>query len=824
MTQISDKRKSLVDWETAKLHAGLISNPKPIWTIFPPKKEGGRCYHFPTESNFERKVEDCLKKNPKHSLGLIVNPTIEKPADYGSRKEDLNPAGFVKTWGASNSHIKGARCLFTEGDGNLPLEKQVEVVFDAMAMPASFITFSGGKSLHFYFLLSEFIDKERFTKMQKRLQIICNEQDEDFGADKSIHSPCQVMRAVGGFHPSGKKTIFYRISQGWGEQKGILIYNPKFIEGLIFGGKIQDQKEIPPAATTTDLTKPFSQRAKNYNAAELNEGNWFTRLPLETRIPLAVEMLGFVVNRSTTGKGERFDCINILAGMKKHFGAEITAEICISAKWESDYWNPIKELPTIYEPIKSDIGCLVWQAKFGGGRKWVYENSKVINKEKKIKLENIFPPELSKNLRVITKFLPYPDYLIISTFLPAVAGALRLDTKVILNEGSDYVVPANLYVITVGKTGAKKTPLLRNLIKEPLSQIEAEISNKYKFEFAEYLQAAKNKEEKVEPPTRTMVTVGDLTEESTQKQLEIQEQKGRSLLILRDELSGFFQSMNKYTKGRGSQVESLLEYFDGGGFTSIRLDSKGSTKVRSCSKSQVSLYGNIQDKILADLIKNGDENGLWARNIFSPLPSIPVKLQVLSQLQKEEHRTAKQYLQNFLKLVYGQMYFTYELSDEAQQLFFDYEFKKQVEAQASKLASHAALLCKSAGKVGRVAGLLHIIKHIEEPVEHISKDTLLAAIEFVDFFDDFAINFQRENTKSDEELRMEKIQNICLRSKSPVAWREIQQALSPKDRKKWNKEICIESIVKLEYMGFGEITGGKKAGSIRYKPNKPYKV
>ena len=43
MTQISDKRKSLVDWETAKLHAGLISNPKPIWTIFPPKKDGGRC-------------------------------------------------------------------------------------------------------------------------------------------------------------------------------------------------------------------------------------------------------------------------------------------------------------------------------------------------------------------------------------------------------------------------------------------------------------------------------------------------------------------------------------------------------------------------------------------------------------------------------------------------------------------------------------------------------------------------------------------------------------------------------------------------------------
>ena len=52
---------------------------------------------------------------------------------------------------------------------------------------------------------------------------------------------------------------------------------------------------------------------------------------------------------------------------------------------------------------------------------------------------------------------------------------------------------------------------------------------------------------------------------------------------------------------------------------------------------------------------------------------------------------------------------------------------------------------------------------------------------------------------------MEKIQTICLRSKTHVAWRDIQQALSPNDRKKWNKETCIESIVKLEYMNYGEL-------------------
>ena len=55
------------------------------------------------------------------------------------------------------------------------------------------------------------------------------------------------MRAVGGVHPSGNKTVFYRISQGWGEQKGILIYNPEFINGLLFGTrtKFQEQKKSP---------------------------------------------------------------------------------------------------------------------------------------------------------------------------------------------------------------------------------------------------------------------------------------------------------------------------------------------------------------------------------------------------------------------------------------------------------------------------------------------------------------------------------------------------------------------------------------------------
>ena len=104
------------------------------------------------------------------------------------------------------------------------------------------------------------------------------------------------------------------------------------------------------------------------------------------------------------------------------------------------------------------------------------------------------------------------------------------------------------------------------------------------------------------------------------------------------------------------------------------------------------------------------------------------------------------------------MNFTYELSTEAQ-VFFDYEFTKRVERKQQKGFAH--YFVSHQVKLGALR-LLHIIKNIKEPIEFIDKETINSAIELIDFFDDYAINFQKENTKSDEDKRMEKIQAICL--------------------------------------------------------------
>ena len=163
-------------------------------------------------------------------------------------------------------------------------------------------------------------------------------------------------------------------------------------------------------------------------------------------------MLGFVVKRDVTGEGQRNDCFSILCGLLNFFGEEETISIVTEAKWESPYWNPVKEVKSIYPPYQNEIGCLVWQAKKGQGAKWIYENSPVINGDySRIKLEDVFPAELSRHLRIICKYLPFPDYLIISSFLSATASCLRLGTSAVLSESTNFVVPLNLFLGAVGR-------------------------------------------------------------------------------------------------------------------------------------------------------------------------------------------------------------------------------------------------------------------------------------------------------------------------------------------------------------------------------------
>ncbi|MDM7953899.1 MAG: hypothetical protein QUV07_11895 [Cyanobium sp. CZS 25K] len=139
-----------------------------------------------------REVERTLQRHPEHSLGVVMNPALPKPEDLGSRPEEQRKDGSAKTWGASNSHIRGGIGAWSECDGGLSLEEQQQLPERAGLPRPSLAVWSGSKSLHMYWLLrdgEELLEPERFRSLQRRLAAAIEAAVPAAKPDKGIHNP-----------------------------------------------------------------------------------------------------------------------------------------------------------------------------------------------------------------------------------------------------------------------------------------------------------------------------------------------------------------------------------------------------------------------------------------------------------------------------------------------------------------------------------------------------------------------------------------------------------------------------------------------------------
>ena len=129
--------------------------------------------------------------------------------------------------------------------------------------------------------------------------------------------------------------------------------------------------------------------------------------------------------------------------------------------------------------------------------------------------------------------------------------------------------------------------------------------------------------------------VNDYTGEALANLLQEHDRQGLAVLVLRDELSGLFGSLNAYRGGRGADEQMLLELFDGGSYTGLRV--KGD---RAYSRSHVAIFGNIQPVILSALVGGSDPSGKWARFLFCAMPEKVVALPTVVSKEQEQKISA----------------------------------------------------------------------------------------------------------------------------------------------------------------------------------------
>ena len=448
-----------------------------------------------------------------------------------------------------------------------------------------------------------------------------------------------------------------------------------------------------------------------------------------------------------------------------------------------------------------------------------------------IKMQDYLPEKYCYPLRVIQKGIPYPDIVLLMDLLTLASSVVKLGTNVVGCEYQDWEHPMNLFVATVGPSGAKKTPKKKALFDKPTELIKEEIARLNERRLAEWENqcAAKSKGPKPTAPKLLHVQIDDYTSEALTDLLSALEKYGQPLLIIRDELKALFDSFNKYQGGKsGGDEEQLLELYDGGSYTSVRVNSS-----RTYRQSHVSLHGGIQDRVLRNLVNSGDDNGKWARFIFVPLPELKAVLGevFIDDERIREKQRADEDLKNLVEDLWCAPARKYVLNVDARRKLMEYQYFTETQRQESKQPAVKALKNKSAGKALRIAGLLQALQSAADKSHNtiVTAETFDKASALVETLDQWTLAFYASavitdgplSSENEKQRLLRRIHNVARKHKGYVSWTTIRRALRPDDRKGINATMAQELLQELADAEIGKVGKGKRGG-ITYRALENY--
>ena len=437
-----------------------------------------------------------------------------------------------------------------------------------------------------------------------------------------------------------------------------------------------------------------------------------------------------------------------------------------------------------------------------------------------IRLADLLPPLIADALQTRTRYLPSDDLAATMALLVTVSGVVKLGTELIASRAADYRVPLNLYSALVARSGAKKSPLSKLLVSKPTEPIRLDLGRQHSRAMQEWTEANRNVKpaDRPDPPRPAYLAISDFTAEALTQQLQTQENSGLGLLINRDELAAMFGNLNQYRSGRGSDSEQLLEAYDGGGFRSLRVAATGGG--RSYSRCHLSIWGTIQPAVLQALIADGDAAGLWARFLFIPLPEVVVAMpseETENEATQSEHAAAL--LEQVCSHVYRLPRVSLTLDPDARAVFMAYEARCQAEALAATIAAHGALIGKAAGKVLRVAGLLHLLWAFEAGIPHaspISPGQIERAILLVDRLNAWTLGIHEAAAAGDTSELMRLLHRISTASGEAITWRDVAQRLTRRQRMDIDSAMTSAAADALSAMDLGTVERGPR-GAWYYK-------
>lgn len=229
-------------------------------------------------------------------------------------------------------------------------------------------------------------------------------------------------------------------------------------------------------------------------------------------------------------------------------------------------------------------------------------------------LYNILPPDLAASICELAEAMPTAPEALFTALLPTWACAIGQKSRIIAKVSSGYTQPAILRTAIVAYSGERKSPALKSATKA-LQIMEENAYQEYRQELADYEQLLdiydpKSGEPKPKKPRRKRYMVTDINFEG----LIAVAKDNPSLLNVVDELAGYFKRMNKFSHGKGDDIERDLSLFNGGSLMKDR-----ATEQIFIENTTISAVGTIQWEKLKELQQGyGEEDpaGILSRWLF----------------------------------------------------------------------------------------------------------------------------------------------------------------------------------------------------------------
>jgi hypothetical protein len=269
---------------------------------------------------------------------------------------------------------------------------------------------------------------------------------------------------------------------------------------------------------------------------------------------------------------------------------------------------------------------------------------------------------------------------------------------------------ARIWVALIGLPSTKKTPIISRAAR-PLIRLDGLMWREYLKAKKAYDDLTPEQRKTTEPPLQTRLRIEDTTIEGAQ---EVLLGSPNGVLLLQDELSGWFGSLDKYAGHRGAAKDRgfFLQSYNGGSYSLNRI-KRGPAYIENVS---ISMLGGIQPEPMRKIASDTVDDGLLQRLIPLVLrPGTATKDQPTSHATDRYEAMVERLTK--MKLSFDDLTFDSDAMDLRQKLEARHLELMGFESINKKLASHIG---KYDGLFVRLCVIWHCIENevleIEGPV------------------------------------------------------------------------------------------------------------